>query len=210
MSHSPYWDDTAIFVVEDDAQDGADHVDAHRSIALVISKYSPRSNAPFIDHHFYTTVSMVHTMENLLGLPPMNLFDAHAPPLAPLFAGPGTQPPYEADDKSLRSGLLYLMNDKKAPGAKKSAAMNFSRPDAVNAQELNAILWQDAKGSAETPSILKWRVDDERSNAMTAGLLAVRSRKGSRTKTSASLSKAWFLAQRICTGTFRSPQSERC
>jgi DNA-binding beta-propeller fold protein YncE len=161
VSHSPYWDDTAIFVVEDDAQDGADHVDAHRSIALVISKYSPRSNAPFIDHHFYTTVGMVHTMEELLGLPPMNLFDAHAPLLASLFAGPGTQPPYEADDKSLRSGLLYLMNDKKAPGAKKSAAMNFSRPDAVNAQELNAILWQNAKDSAARPSILKWRVDDE-------------------------------------------------
>jgi DNA-binding beta-propeller fold protein YncE len=161
VSHSPYWDDTAIFVVEDDAQDGADHVDAHRSVALVISKYSPRSNAPFIDHHFYTTVGMVHTMEELLGLPPMNLFDEHAPVFAPLFAGPGTQSPYEADDKNLRSGLLYQMNDKKAPGAKKSGAMNFSRPDAVNAQELNAILWQDAKPGAATPSILTRRVDDE-------------------------------------------------
>jgi DNA-binding beta-propeller fold protein YncE len=145
VSHSPYWDDTAIFVVEDDAQDGADHVDAHRSIALVISKYSPRSETPFVDHHFYTTVSMVHTMEDLLGLPPMNLFDTHAPLMAPLFAGDGTQPPYQADDKNLRSGLLFEMNDKKAPGAKHSAKMDFSRPDAVDAQELNAILWQDAK-----------------------------------------------------------------
>lgn len=161
VSHSAYWDDTAIFVVEDDAQDGADHVDAHRSIALVISKYSPRSSAPFIDHHFYTTVGMVHTMEELLGLPPMNLFDAHSPVFAPLFGGPGTQAAYEADDKNLRSGLLYQMNDKKAPGAKKSATMNFSRPDAVNAQELNAILWQDAKGSAVRPSILNQRVDDD-------------------------------------------------
>jgi DNA-binding beta-propeller fold protein YncE len=147
VSHSPYWDDTAIFVVEDDAQDGADHVDAHRSTAMVISKYSPRSETPFIDHHFYTTAGMVHTMEDLLGLPPMNLFDAHAPLMVPLFAGPGTQPPYRADDKNLRSGLLYEMNDKKAPGAKQSAKMDFSRPDAVNAQELNAILWQDAKGA---------------------------------------------------------------
>ncbi len=143
VSHSPYWDDTAIFVVEDDAQDGADHVDAHRSIALVISKYSPRSNTALVDHRFYTTVSMIHTMEDLLGLPPMNLFDTHAPLMAPLFAGPGTQPPYQADDKNLRSGLLYEMNDEKAPGAKQSAKMNFSRPDAVDAQELNAILWQD-------------------------------------------------------------------
>ncbi len=145
VSHGPYWDDTAIFIVEDDAQDGADHVDAHRSIALVISKYSPRSEAPFVDHRFYTTSGMVHTMEELLGLPPMNLFDAHAPLMAPLFAGPGTQPPYTADARNLRSGLLYEMNGKNAPGAKQSSRMNFSRPDAVDAQELNAILWLDAK-----------------------------------------------------------------
>jgi len=155
VSHSPYWDDTVIFVVEDDAQDGADHVDAHRSIALVISKYSPRSEAPFVDHHFYTTVSMMHTMERLLGLPPMNLFDAHAPLMAPLFAGDGTQLPYQADDKDLRSGLLFEMNDEKAPGAKQSAKMDFSRPDAVNAQELNAILWQDAKGTEPIPAVRK-------------------------------------------------------
>jgi len=147
VSHSPYWDDTAIFALEDDAQSGADHVDAHRSIALVISKYSPRSDTPFVDHHFYTTVSMVHTMEELVGLPPMNLFDAHSPLMAELFAGPGTQPPFEAEYKNLRNGLLYKMNDKNSPGAEQSAKMDFSRPDAVNAQELNAILWEDAKGS---------------------------------------------------------------
>jgi len=151
VSHSPYWDDTAIFVVEDDAQNGADHVDAHRSIALVISKYAPRTPQPFVDHNFYTTVSMVHTMESLLGLPPMNLFDAHAPLLAPLFAGPGTQPPYQVDDKNLRSGLLYAVNEKKAPGAKESLQMNFSRPDAADVKKLNAILWQDAKGNVPMP-----------------------------------------------------------
>jgi DNA-binding beta-propeller fold protein YncE len=151
VSHSSYWDDTAIFVVEDDAQDGADHVDAHRSTALVISKYSPRSEAPFIDRHFYTTVSMIHTMEELIGLPPMNLFDAHAPLMSPLFAGDGTQPPYQADDKNLRSGLLFEMNSEKAPGSKQSAKMDFSRADAVDAQKLNAILWQDAKGGRGSP-----------------------------------------------------------
>ena len=144
VSHSPYWDDTAIFVVEDDAQDGADHVDAHRSIALVISKYSPRSEPTFVDHHFYTTVSMIHTMEELLGLPPMNLFDAHGPVMAAPFSGPGTQPPFQADDKNLRSGLLYEMNHKDAPGANQSEKMDFSRPDAIDAQKLNAILWRDA------------------------------------------------------------------
>ncbi len=153
VSHSPYWDDTAIFVIEDDAQDGADHVDAHRSIAFVISKYAPRAPQPFVDHNFYTTVSMIHTMEALLGLPPMNLFDAHAPLIAPLFAGPGRQPPYQVDDKNLRSGLIYRLNEKKAAGAKESAQMNFSRPDAVDARKLNAILWQDAKGSAPMPTM---------------------------------------------------------
>jgi DNA-binding beta-propeller fold protein YncE len=151
VSHSPYWDDTAIFVLEDDAQDGADHIDAHRSTALVISKYSPRNEHVFVDHHFYTTVSMIHTMESLLGLPAMNLFDAHAPLMAPLFSGPGTQPPYQADDKNLRSGLIYKVNEKKAAGAKESSQMNFSRPDAADAKKLNAILWQDAKGNVPMP-----------------------------------------------------------
>jgi len=151
VSHSPYWDDTAIFVVEDDAQDGADHVDAHRSTALVISKYSPRSETTFVDHHFYTTVGMIHTMEELIGLPPMNLFDAHAPVFAPLFTGPGTQPPYDADDRNLRSGLMFEMNEKKAPGAKESSRMDFSRPDAADPIRLNAILWEDAKGKKPTP-----------------------------------------------------------
>ena len=151
VSHSPYWDDTAIFVLEDDAQDGADHVDAHRSTALVISKYAPHTPQPLVDHHFYTTVSMIHSMEALLGLPPMNLFDAHAPLMAPLFSGPGAQPPFQVDDKNLRSGLVYKVNEKKAAGAKESAQMNFSRPDAANAKQLNSILWQDAKGSVPMP-----------------------------------------------------------
>jgi DNA-binding beta-propeller fold protein YncE len=153
VSHSDYWDDTAIFVLEDDAQDGADHVDAHRSTALVISKYAPNTPQPFVDHHFYTTVSMVHTMEALLGLPPMNLFDAHAPLMTPLFAGPGTQPPFQADDKNLRSGLIYRTNAKTAAGAKESSQMNFSRPDAADAKKLNAILWRNAKGDAPIPVI---------------------------------------------------------
>jgi DNA-binding beta-propeller fold protein YncE len=151
VSHSAYWDDTAIFIIEDDAQDGADHVDAHRSTAFVISKYSPRAEKAFVDHNFYTTVSMIHTMEELLGLPPMNLFDAHAPLITPLFSGPGTQPAYSADDSNLRSGLLYKVNPKTAPGAKESSKMDFSRPDAANAAELNEILWRNAKGDAPMP-----------------------------------------------------------
>ena len=78
VSHSAYWDDTAFFILEDDAQNGADHVDAHRSLALVVSKYAPQAKdgGVFVDSRFYSTVSVVRTMETLLGLPPMNNNDA--------------------------------------------------------------------------------------------------------------------------------------
>ncbi len=145
VSHSPRWADTAILVLEDDAQNGADHVDAHRSIAFVISKYSPKGPAPFVDHTPYTTVSMVRTIEALLGLPPMNANDAFAPVMAPLFSGAGDQPPYQADYRNRDNGVIYLTNAATAVGATQSKAMDFSRPDAVDARTLNRILWQDAK-----------------------------------------------------------------
>jgi DNA-binding beta-propeller fold protein YncE len=153
VSHSSYWDDTAIFVLEDDAQDGADHVDAHRSTAFVISKYSPGSAAqPNVEHRFYTTVNMVHTIETLLGLPPMNQNDAYAPVMSQLFSGPGDQQPYKADDRNLKNGLIYETNKRQAPGAKVSEKMDFSRPDAAGAAKLNRVLWQDQKGSAPMPA----------------------------------------------------------
>ena len=152
VSHSPYWDDTAIFIVEDDAQDGADHVDAHRSIAFVISKYSPSSTPhPFVDSRFYTTVNMVHTMESLLGLSPMNQNDAYAPVMAPLFSGSGDHAPFTADRRNKDNGLIYETNGREAAGAKQSAKMNFRRPDAVNTALLNKILWHEAKGDAPMP-----------------------------------------------------------
>jgi DNA-binding beta-propeller fold protein YncE len=153
VSHSGYWDDTAIFVLEDDAQDGADHVDAHRSIAFVVSKYSPGSAAqPNVEHRFYTTVNMIHTMETLLGLPPMNQNDAYAPVMGQLFSGPGDQPAYKADDRNQKNGLIYETNKREAPGAKISSKMDFSRPDAAGAARLNRVLWRDQKGSAPMPA----------------------------------------------------------
>jgi DNA-binding beta-propeller fold protein YncE len=153
VSHSPYWDDTAIFVLEDDAQDGADHVDAHRSIALVVSKYSPSSaQSPYVDSNFYTTVSMIHTMEALLGLPPLNNNDALAPVMAPLFSGPGTQQPFQTDDRNRRNGIIYQMNPPRTPGAQASARMDFSHADAADASQLNAILWQNRKGNVPMPA----------------------------------------------------------
>jgi len=153
VSHSHYWDDTAIFVVEDDAQDGADHVDAHRSIAFAISKYSPGSpSKPFVDSGFYTTVNMVHTIEALLGLPPMNLNDAYAPVMAPLFSGAGGQPAFTADWSNRDNGLIYQINPAHAPGAGESAKMDFSRPDAANNVVLNRVLWRDRMGNAPMPA----------------------------------------------------------
>jgi hypothetical protein len=153
VSHSPYWDDTAIFVLEDDAQDGADHVDAHRSTAFVISKYSPGSAAkPYVEHHFYTTVNMMHTMETLIGLDPMNQNDAYAPVMSGLFTGAGDQQPYKADYRNQKNSLIYETNRSTAPGAKISSTMDFSRPDAAGAAQLNRVLWQDSKGSKPLPA----------------------------------------------------------
>ena len=149
ISHSPYWDDTAFFILEDDAQDGPDHVDSHRSNALVISKYAPQPAKtegeahPFVDHNFYTTINMLRTIEALLGAPPMNSNDARAAVMAPLFSGDGTQPPFTADYRNRENGLVYKMNEKEW---KEGADMDFSRADAIDAALLNRFLWQDAMG----------------------------------------------------------------
>ena len=153
VSRSPYWDDTAIFILEDDAQDGADHVDAHRSIALIISKYSPGSAAaPYVDHGFYTTVNMIHTMELLLGLSPMNQNDAYAPVMGSMFSGAGNQPAFHADRRNLNNGLIYERNRGDAAGASESSRMDFSHPDAADAAKLNEVLWRDRKGNAPLPA----------------------------------------------------------
>jgi len=128
-------------------------VDAHRSIAFVVSKYSPGSAAqPYVEHRFYTTVNMIHTMEMLLGLPPMNQNDAYAPVMTQLFSGAGNQPAYKADYRNWKNGLILETNRKEAPGAKVSSKMDFSRPDAAGAAQLNRVLWQDQKGEAPMPA----------------------------------------------------------
>jgi YVTN family beta-propeller protein len=159
ISHSPFWDDTAFFILEDDAQNGADHVDAHRSIAVIVSKYAPHgpNGAPFVDSHFYSTVSEVRTMETLLGLPPMNNNDAFCSMMADLFTGPGDQSAYEADYSNRDNGLIYTANTRTAVGAKASMKMDFSHEDRVPVEKLNVILWKDAMGDAPVPAMLKDR-----------------------------------------------------
>jgi hypothetical protein len=157
VSHSPFWDDTALFILEDDAQAGADHVDAHRSTALVISKYSPRgtAGAAFTDSRFYSTVSVIRTMESLLGLPPMNNNDAFSSLISTLFTGSGDQPAYAADYSNRDNGLIYTPNAKTAAGARESMKMDFTHADRAPTEKLNIILWKDAMGSAPVPAMLK-------------------------------------------------------
>jgi DNA-binding beta-propeller fold protein YncE len=157
ISHSPFWDDTVFFILEDDAQNGADHVDAHRSIGLVISKYSPRDviGGPYVDSRFYSTVSFVRTMETLLGLPPMNNNDAFSSLVSTLFTGAGDQQPFTADYSNRDNGLIYTPNPKKAPGAEESMKMDFRHADRADPQKLNVILWKDTMGDAPVPAMLK-------------------------------------------------------
>ncbi len=167
ISHSPFWDDTAFFILEDDAQDGGDHVDAHRSVALVISKYAPRGKdgGPVVDSRFYSTVSVIRTMETLLGLPPMNNNDAFSSLISTLFTGRGDQPAYSADYANRDNGLIYAANPKKAVGAEESMKMDFRHADRAPTQKLNVILWKDAMGAKPVPAMLtekrKLKKDDD-------------------------------------------------
>ena len=155
VSHSAYWEDTAFLILEDDAQDGPDHVDSHRSLALVISKYSPLPNGgggevkPFVDHSFYTTINVVRTIEALLGVPPMNANDSRAAVMAPLFGGNGQQPPFVADYRNRDNGLIYEMNTAEW---KEGKNLDFSKADAVDTAVLNKFLWKDRMGDAPMPA----------------------------------------------------------
>ena len=156
VSHSAYWEDTAFFILEDDAQNGADHVDAHRSLALVVSKYAPKAKdgGVFVDSRFYSTVSVVRTMETVLGLPPMNNNDAFSSMIGSEFSGAGEQAPFVADLRNRDNGLIYTANEKNAVGAKESSKMDFRHADRADAQKLNVILWKDAMGDRPVPAAL--------------------------------------------------------
>ncbi len=141
VSKSPYWKDTAIFVLEDDAQDGQDHVDAHRSINFVISSHLAGGA---VDHHFYNTDSVLHTMEVLLGLPPMNQYDATAPLFPGFSPTPVNAAPYTAVLPARE--ILAEINDTNAYRAQDSRRLDFSQADRVPDGILNDILWHSIKG----------------------------------------------------------------
>lgn len=139
-SRSRFWKEMAIFVIEDDAQNGPDHVDAHRTAGLVISPYCKRGA---VDSTLYTTASMVRTIELILGLPPLTQYDAGATPMFNSFGKTAEATPYEVVSPKVN---LFAKNTEASPGAKKSAQMNFRDYDLAPEDELNRILWAAAKG----------------------------------------------------------------
>ena len=154
LTHSRFWKDMAILVVEDDAQNGVDHIDGHRTVALAISPYAKRG---VVDSTFYAQPSMVKTVELMLGLPAMSIFDLVATDMRESFIDPSAKPdvrPYTALmpkqsllDKNKRvSSITGPEAAERRKAALASARMNFSEPDAAPSEALNRILWHEAKG----------------------------------------------------------------
>ncbi len=142
VSKSKFWPQTAIFVVEDDAQNGPDHVDAHRTVALVIS---PHTKHGAVDSTMYSTSSMLRTMELILGMRPMSQFDAAATPMFNSFQPQPDMRPYAALPANVD---LNERNGKLAWGAEKSRKMDFTKEDAADDLLLNEIIWRSVRGPA--------------------------------------------------------------
>ena len=151
ISKSPIWQNTAIFVIEDDSQDGPDHVDAHRSTAYVISPYIKQG---YVDSHFYNTDSILRTIEALLGISPLNQYDATANPIvAPFDSAPNNNAPFNAiaasQDIMCSKGSAALAK-RSNPMHKwfvESAKMNFDVPDSAPSAKLNEVIWHSVKGA---------------------------------------------------------------
>ena len=140
VSHSSFWGSTAIFVAEDDAQDGPDHVDAHRSLGYVISPYTQTGA---VDSTLYSTVSLLRTMELILGIPPMSQFDALATPMTGAFRSRPNLRPYTA---LVPKTNLNAQNGANAPMAAASLRIDFSQPDRIPMRLMNEILWKSVRG----------------------------------------------------------------
>ncbi len=145
VTQSRFWPHTAIFVLEDDAQNGPDHIDAHRSPAFLISPYA-RHGA--VDSHMYSTSSVLHTIELLLGLRPMSQFDAAARPMLPAFQPEPDLTPYAARPAQVS---LEEKNTLFSFGVKASAKMDFTREDAIDDRALNDLLWHAIRGPDSRP-----------------------------------------------------------
>jgi DNA-binding beta-propeller fold protein YncE len=147
VSHSKFWKSTAIFVIEDDGQNGPDHVDGHRTVGYVISPYIRRGGA---DHTLYSTASMVRTMELILGLPPMSQHDRHATSMVASFTSKPDLKPFTHLEARID---LDAKNPLTGPLAEASLKLDFSHYDLADPDALNHILWADAKPGVPYPVI---------------------------------------------------------
>jgi YVTN family beta-propeller protein len=142
VSHSRFWPSTAIFVIEDDAQNGSDHVDCHRTTGLVISPYTRQHK---VDSTMYSSSSMLRTMEEILGLPPLTQYDAAATPMWAAFQATPDFTPYEARPNGVP---LNELNTTKAFGARRSQKMSLEVADTAPEAELNEIIWKSVRDDA--------------------------------------------------------------
>ncbi|HZN05466.1 MAG TPA: hypothetical protein VFB65_01725 [Pyrinomonadaceae bacterium] len=154
ISNSPYWRDTCIAVVEDDAQDGPDHVDAHRSVALLISAY----NRPgVLVHQFHNTVSLIRTIELLLGIDPMNQLDATATPIDIFRSEPDLRT-YKALLPDLALDNLVQPPPRDAATAywmRRTEEQDLAHADMADPEILNRIIWFSVKGATPMPAIAR-------------------------------------------------------
>jgi hypothetical protein len=145
LSKSSIWNETAVFILEDDAQNGADHVDAHRSPVYLAGGFVKRG---YIDHTPYTTTSVLRTMELILGMGPMSQYDAAATPMWRCFDSSAKAFPF----KAIIPGVS--LNEKSTAinqWQKKSEQFNFAREDSNNDIEFNRVLWHGIKGDIPFP-----------------------------------------------------------
>lgn len=146
ISQSRFWRSTAIFVIEDDAQNGPDHVDCHRTVGLVLSPYARRG---VVDSTFYTTASFVRTMQLILHMPPLTQYDHAA---TPLFAAFTDKPDFAPLLLAPPQVSLEMRNPATGPGAAASASLDLSAPDRANPDTLNAILWHALRPGLPLPA----------------------------------------------------------
>jgi hypothetical protein len=140
LSKSPIWKESVVFILEDDAQNGADHIDAHRSPAYIAGGLVKRG---FVDHTMYSTTSFVRTMELILGLPPMSQYDAAATPVWRCFSNTPNLTPFQARPISVD---LNVKNVAINEWQRRSDKFDLTREDAVPDLEFNTVLWHGIKG----------------------------------------------------------------
>jgi YVTN family beta-propeller protein len=152
LSHSKFWPETCIFVVQDDPQAGFDHIDGHRTVAMVISPYTRRGA---IDSTNYNQTSMMRTMELIMGLPPMNQFDASATPMSACFTDQVDLTPYQAVPNiipldQMNPDVQSITDPRQRRWALASLEMPLDEVDEADEDTLNRVLWHARRGRDDT------------------------------------------------------------